>query len=56
MKLVADDRHDNDDDMTVEEIVERIRWLDVMLTDLHGELAAAAKPDDPRSPPIFRLH
>ena len=54
---ITDHRHDCDDaDMTVDQIVARIRWLDEMLMDLQRELAAAANPDDLRSPPIFRLH
>jgi len=57
MKPITDDRHDCDDDrMTVEQIVARIRWLDATLTDLHRELATAVNPDDLRPPPIFRLH
>jgi len=46
----------DDADMTVEQIVARIRWLDAMLTDLHGELATAANPDDLRSSAILRIH
>ena len=54
---ITDHRHDCDDsDMTVDQIVARIRWLDEMLMDLQRELAAPANPDDLRSPPIFRLH
>ena len=54
---ITDHRHDCDDaDMTVDQIVARIRWLDEMLADLHREMAAAANPDELRSPPIFRLH
>ena len=54
---ITDHRHDCDDaDMTVDQIVARIRWLDEMLMDLQRELAAAANPDDLRSPPIFCLH
>ena len=57
MKPITDARHDCDDaDMTVEQIVARIRWLDATLTDLHRELATAVNPDDLRPPPIFRLH
>ena len=57
MKPITDDRHDCDDDrMTVEQIVARIRWLDATLTDLHRELATAVNPDDPRSSAIFRIH
>ena len=57
MKTIADARdHCDDDHMTVDQIVARIRWLDAMLTDLFGELATAANPDDLRSPPIFRVH
>ena len=57
MKPTTAPRRDRDDaHMTVDQIVARIRWLDEMLTDLQRELAAAANPDDLRSPPIFRLH
>ncbi len=63
MKPMTDARHDRDDadmavehaNMTVEQIVARIRWLDEMLTVLQGEMAAAVNPDDPRSA-IFRIH
>ena len=45
---ITDHRHDCDDaDMTVDQIVARIRWLDEMLMDLQRELAAAASRDDP---------
>jgi hypothetical protein len=57
MKPITDARHDCDDaDMTVEQIVARIRWLDETLMVLHGELAAAVNPDDPRSSAICRNH
>jgi hypothetical protein len=42
MKTITDARDDCDDaDMTVEQIVARIRWLDEMLMVLQHELAAA---------------
>ncbi len=48
MKPITDARHDCDDaDMTVEQIVARVRWLDEMLMALQGELAAAVSPDGP---------
>jgi hypothetical protein len=64
MKPIADGRHDYDDadmtiehaDMTIEQIVARIRWLDEMLTALQRELAAAANRDDRSSSAIFRIH
>ena len=53
----TDVRNDCDDArMTVEQIVARIRWLDAVLTDLQGELVAAANPDDPRSATTCRIH
>ena len=56
MKPITDDRHDCDDDrMTVEQIVARIRWLDETLKVLHGELAAV-NPNDTHSSAIFRIH
>jgi hypothetical protein len=55
MKPNTDAHHDYDDgDMTIEQIVERMRWLDAMLTDLQREMAAAVNPDDPRSSAISR--
>ena len=55
MKPVTDARQDCDDaDMTVEQIVARIRWLDATLTDLQRDLAAAVNPDDLRSSATFR--
>ena len=57
MKTITDVRdHCDDVDMTVEQIVARIRWLDETLVALHGELAAAANRDDPHSSALFRLH
>ncbi len=57
MKPMTDTRRDRDDaDMTVEQIVARIRWLDATLTDLHRALAAAANRDGPGSSAIFRTH
>jgi hypothetical protein len=55
MKPVTDARRDCDDpDMTVEQIVARIRWLDATLTDLQRDLAAAVNPVDLRSSAISR--
>ena len=57
MKPITYARHDHDDaDMTVEQVVARIRWLDETLTALQGVLAAAVNPDDPHSSASFRLH
>ena len=57
MKTITDVRdHCDDVDMTVEQIVARIRWLDETLMALQGELAAAANRDDPHSSALFRLH
>jgi hypothetical protein len=57
MKPITDARdHCDDVDMTVEQIVTRIRWLDETLMALQGELAAAANRDDPHSSALFRLH
>ena len=49
MKPTTDARRDRDDaHMTVEQIVERIRWLDATtLLDLHNEMAVAANRDRP---------
>ena len=49
MKPMTDARRDRDDPhMTVEQIVESIRWLDATtLLDLHHEMAAAANRDRP---------
>ena len=43
-------------DMTVEQIVARIRWLDATLADLQRAMAAAANRDDAGSSAIFRTH
>jgi hypothetical protein len=57
MNSITDPRHDNDDDhMTVEQIVARIRWIDETLTVLHREMAAAMNLDDPRQSATFRNH
>ena len=57
MKPMTDARHDRDDaDMTVEQIVARIRWLDATLADLQRAMAAAANRDDAGSLAIFRTH
>ena len=57
MKTVTDARdHCDDDHMTVDQIVARIRWLDETLMVLHGELAAAVNRDDPNSSAIYRVH
>ena len=57
MKTITDAHdHCDDVDMTVEQIVARIRWLDETLMALQGELAAAVKPDDLHSSAIFRIH
>ena len=57
MKTTTDARdHCDDVDMTVEQIVARIRWLDDTLMVLHGELAAAANRDDAYSSAMFRIH
>ena len=57
MKPITYPRHDHDDaDMTVEQVVARIRWLDETLVALQGVLAAAANRDDPHSSASFRLH
>ena len=64
MKPMTAARHNRDDphravehaNMTVEQIVARIRWLDAMLTDLQRELAAAANRYDSSSSAIFRTH
>ena len=57
MKTITDARDDCDDaDMTVEQIVARIRWLDDTLMVLHGELAAATNRDDAYSSAMFRIH
>jgi len=57
MKPITDPRRDCDEDrMTVEQIVTRIRWIDETLTVLHREMAAAVNPDDPRKSAIFRNH
>ena len=57
MKPITYARHDHDDaDMTVEQVVARIRWLDETLTALQGVLAAAVNPDDPHSLANFRIH
>ncbi len=63
MKSIADLRHDCDDavavehaDMTIDQIVARIRWLDAMLTDLQRGMAAEANRDDSNSSAIFRTH
>ncbi len=48
MKPNTDAHHDHDDgDMTIEQIVARIRWLDAMLTDVQREMAAVVSRDDP---------
>ena len=57
MKPMTDTRHDRDDaDMTVEQIVARIRWLDATLADLQRAMAVAASRDDAGSSAIFRIH
>ncbi len=43
-------------DMTVEQIVARIRWLDVTLVELQHAMAVAASRDDAGSSAIFRIH
>ena len=54
---ITDHRHDCDDaDMTVEQVVARIRWLDETLMALQGVLTAAVNRDDPHSSASFRLH
>jgi len=57
MKTITDAHdHCDDVDMTVEQIVARIRWLEETLMALQGELAAAVKPDDLYSSAIVRIH
>ncbi len=64
MKLITDARHDCDDagrtvehaDMTVEQIVAGIRWLDATLADLQRAMAVAVNRDAPGSSAIFRTH
>ncbi len=57
MKPMTDARHDCDDaHMTVEQIVARIRWLDVTLVELQRAMAVAASRDDAGSSAIFRTH
>lgn len=57
MKPMTDARHDRDNaDMTVEQIVARIRWLDTTLADLQRAMAVAASRDDPSLLAIFRTH
>ena len=63
MKSIADLRHDCDDaaaiehaDMTIDQIVARIRWLDAMLTDLQRGMVAEPNRDDSDSSAIFRTH
>ena len=57
MKPITYARHDCDDaDMTVEQVVARIRWLDETLMALQGVLTAAVNRDDPHSSASFRLH
>ena len=57
MKPNTDARQDCDDaDMTVEQIVARIRWLDATLADLQRAMAAAANRDAAGSSAIFGTH
>ena len=57
MKPMTDACHDRDDaDLSVEQIVARIRWLDATLADLQRAMAVAANRDDPGSSAIFRTH
>ena len=54
---ITDHRHDCDDaDMTVDQIVARIRWLDETLMVLQDALAVAVNRDEPSSSALFRLH
>ncbi len=43
-------------DMTVEQIVARMRWLDVTLAVLQRAMAVAASRDDADSSALFRTH
>ena len=57
MKTITDARDDCDGaDMTVEQIVARIRWLDETLMVLQDALAVAVNRDEPSSSALFRLH
>jgi hypothetical protein len=57
MKPMPDARNDRDDaDMTVEQIMARLRWLEAMLAELQRAGAAAANLDGASSSAIFRTH
>jgi hypothetical protein len=57
MKPMLDARNDRDDaDMTVEQIMARLRWLEAMLAELQRASAAAANLDGASSSAIFRTH
>jgi hypothetical protein len=54
--IITHDRHDRDDaDMSVEQIVAGIRWLDATLADLQRAMAVTSR-DDSGSLTIFRTH
>lgn len=57
MKPMTGSRHDRDAaDMTVEQIMARIRWLDAMLADLQRAMVAEANRNDTGLSAIFRSH
>jgi|tagenome__1003787_1003787.scaffolds.fasta_scaffold20417774_3 hypothetical protein len=57
MKPMPDARNDRDDaDMTAEQIMARLRWLEAMLAELQRAGAAAANLDGASSSAIFRTH